>query len=204
MVVGMRKLFVEGGGDRNPSLASECRKAFSRLFEKAGVAHKPRVIACGGRRRAYDQFTDAIEHGEKDVWLLVDAEEIPSVGTDESPWDHVKTRQGDGWTRPGNADDDQLHFMSVCMETWLIADPSALKEVFGPKLDESRIPAPAQLETTDKSMIYKALDTAVRPTKAGMYSKGSHSFRILEKVSPQAIRELSWGRRFLDAMKSSQ
>ena len=105
--------------------------------------------------------------------------------------------------RPGDANDEQLHFMSVCMETWLIADPAALKEVFGPKLDDSRLPALPQLESIDKLTIYKLLDAAVRPTKAGTYSKGSHSFRILEKVSPAAIRELSWGRRFLDAMTSA-
>lgn len=58
-----RELYVEGGGDKNPILASECRRAFSKLFEKAGVVHKPRVIACGGRKSAYDQFCDAHEGG---------------------------------------------------------------------------------------------------------------------------------------------
>lgn len=41
MVTRKRELYVEGGGDKNPSLASECRRAFSKLFEKAGVTHKP-------------------------------------------------------------------------------------------------------------------------------------------------------------------
>lgn len=45
-----RKLFVEGGGDRNPRLHAEVREAFRQLFERAGVARKLRVIPCGGRK----------------------------------------------------------------------------------------------------------------------------------------------------------
>jgi hypothetical protein len=57
-----RQLHVEGGGDSKSSfLASECRKAFSKLLEKAGVTNKPRVIVT-------------------EDWLLVDAEDVVSSG----------------------------------------------------------------------------------------------------------------------------
>jgi Domain of unknown function (DUF4276) len=203
MVTRKRELYVEGGGDGNPSLASECRKAFSKLFEQAGIAQKPRVIACGGRKRAYDQFCDALA-GDAEAWLLVDAEELPALGPSPSPWDHVKARKDDGWERPGNASDDQLHFMTACMETWLLADHAALKAVFGPKLDASKLPALAQLEATDKRAISSALKAATKPTKAGAYSKGSHSFKTLAKVSPGSLRALSWGKRFFDAMGATK
>lgn len=90
-----RQLYVEGGGDKNPSLRTECRRAFSKLFEKAGITNKPRVIACGGRKSAYDQFCTALEEAESEAWLLVDAEEVaPCPPVD--PWAHVKARPGDG------------------------------------------------------------------------------------------------------------
>ncbi|HEX4419801.1 MAG TPA: DUF4276 family protein [Kofleriaceae bacterium] len=203
MVTRKRELYVEGGGDKNPSLASECRKAFSKLFDQAGIQQKPRVIVCGGRKSAYDQFCDALA-GDAEAWLLVDAEELPTLGPSASPWDHVKSRVGDRWERPGNVSDDQLHLMTVCMETWLIADPAALKAVFGPKLDASKLPALAQLETTAKQAINSALKAATKPTKAGAYSKGSHSFKTLAMVSPGAIRTLSWGKRFFDAMEAAK
>jgi hypothetical protein len=193
-------LFVEGGGDRNPSLASECRKAFSELFKKAGVKRKPRVVACGGRALAYKQFRDAQETGGSQAWLLVDAEELPDGGTSKSPWNHVKARAGDQWERPAQANDDQLHFMAVCMETWLVADVGAMRKVFGPKLDDSKLTAPGPLENVSKSTIYSAIEAATNPTKAGKYGKGPHSFRVLQEVSPEAIRTLSWGKRFLDEM----
>lgn len=168
-----------------------------------GLQQKPRVIACGGRKSAYDQFCDALA-GDAEVWLLVDAEELPTLGPSTAPWDHVKSRKSDGWERPGNARDDQLHLMTVCMETWLIADPAALKAVFGPKLGASKLPALAQLETTAKQVINSALAAATKPTKAGAYSKGSHSFKTLAKVSPGAVRTLSWGKRFLDVMGAAK
>lgn len=200
MVTRKRELYVEGGGDRNPALASECRKAFSKLFEKAGITQKPKVIACGGRKQAYDQFCTAFREGDADVWLLVDAEEPVRAALPASPWDHVKTRRGDGWDRPEGATDEQLHLMHVCMETWLVSDGGALREFFGPKLDETKLPALNSLEQAAKQVIYDTLAAATKPTPSGKYGKGAHSFGVLALVSPQKIRQLTWGARFLNAM----
>jgi len=198
-----RVLFVEGGGDQNPSLASECRRAFSMLFERAGVKRRPKVVACGGRKRAFDQFCVALAEAKDDVWLLVDAEE-PVAGASFDPWAHVKARPGDGWERPGAATDEQLHLMTVTMETWLVADRAALTAVFGSKLDASKLPAEgAALETKTKAAINTALQQATKPTKAGPYGKGAHSFKVLAQVSPDKLRALAWGQRLLDAMGAS-
>jgi hypothetical protein len=64
-----RVLYVEGGGNHNSSLASECRKAFAKLLENADIEHKPRVVACGGRKRAYDQFCTAHAAANSVVWI---------------------------------------------------------------------------------------------------------------------------------------
>ena len=69
----MVKLFVEGGGDAN-ILRTECRKGFREFLCKVGMhGHMPRIVACGGRRQAYEAFCTAIENGEKAL-LLVDSE----------------------------------------------------------------------------------------------------------------------------------
>jgi hypothetical protein len=197
-----RELYVEGGGDKNPSLASECRRAFSKLFERAGVVQRPKVIACGGRRRAYDQFCIAHDEAKADVWLLVDAESLAPVGPPFDPWEHVRTQPGDGWERPPGANAEHLQLMNVCMETWLIADHEAVREVFGPKLDESKLPPEGpSLEERDKPMIYGALAAATRGTPSGEYSKGSHAFKVLAEVSPDKLRALSWAGRFLDEIR---
>jgi hypothetical protein len=197
----VRQLFVEGGGDRNPSLASECRRAFSQLLEKASVGQRPRVIACGGRKAAYDQFCIAHRNAKAKVWLLVDAEDCIAAGPPCNPWDHVKNRPGDHWERPDGATDDQLHFMNVSMETWLIADRTALVRVFGPKLDKGKLPAEgARLETQPKRSINDALKAATKSTPAKRYGKKAHSFKVLAVVSPEKLRPLSWANRFLNEM----
>lgn len=196
-----RVLYVEGGGDRNPSLASECRKAFSKLFERAGVTRKPRVVACGGRALAYRQFCDAHGDARAEAWLLVDAEDLP---TSTCPWDHVKSRQGDGWARPDGASDERLHLMTATMEAWLAADPEALRKVMGDGFDTSKLPPLERLESTSKPALLDAFDAAAKPTKAGKYEKGSHSFKALERVSPAKLRRLAWAKRFLDAMGTTK
>lgn len=195
-----RRLFVEGGGDGNSSLSAECRKGFSKLFERAGVRAKPRIVACGGRKSAFDQFARAHEEDEVDAWLLVDAEACVDAGPPFDPWAHVKARPGDGWDRPDGATDDQLQFMNVVMETWLVADPAALKKVFGPKVEERRLPAAGVAEAKDKAAIYAALAAATKPTPSGGYRKGAHSFRVLANVDPEKLRRLSWADRFLTEM----
>ena len=95
----MVRLFVEGGGD-NDALKSECRRAFQKLLERAGMKGRlPRVVACGGRRSAFEQFCTALSESDQEgaVFLLVDAE---APVTQQSPWDHVAQRKDDGWSRP--------------------------------------------------------------------------------------------------------
>jgi len=58
----MVKLFVEGGGDSN-SLKTECRRGFTSFISKAGITRKPRIVACGSRRNAYESFCTEIANG---------------------------------------------------------------------------------------------------------------------------------------------
>jgi hypothetical protein len=143
----------------------------------------------------------AVAEGKSQSWLLVDAEEAVAAGPVFEPWTHVKLRREDKWERPAAAGDEQLHFMSVVMETWLLADRAALRRVFGPKLDERKLPlVDASLEIRDKSAVYGALELATRATPSAGYRKGTHAFRILAQISPDSLRTLPWASRFLQEM----
>jgi hypothetical protein len=112
------KIYVEGGGDHNKALQTQCRQGFREFFLRAGLKDRmPGVVACGGRSRAYERFRTPHENARPDDFplLLVDSEASVVV---QDLWEHVKLRPGDGWDRPQNASDDQLHFMVQAMEAW--------------------------------------------------------------------------------------
>ena len=96
------KLYVEGAGPRRFQ-QSQCRRAFAKFFESAGVRNRPRVEPCGGRKEAFDSFCRAMKTAGADELplLLVDAEDTVAAG--HTTWQHLKARPGDGWDRPAGA-----------------------------------------------------------------------------------------------------
>jgi hypothetical protein len=205
----MVRLYIEGGGD-SKSLQIECRKGFRNFIEKAGLKGKmPSIIACGGRKNAYDSYCTAIENGENAV-LLVDSE-CPLSNQDQQgspetwqPWQHLKQRQGDGWEKPNDGVDTDCHLMVQCMENWLLADRDTLKTFFGQGFAENQLPAAAKpIESIDKNTAYEALAkaTASCKTKAS-YGKGEHSFKLLANIDSGKVTDSSpWAKRFVEELK---
>jgi len=205
------KVFVEGGGDSN-TLRTACRKGFSAFFEKAGLKGKmPRVVACGSRQDAYNDFCTALKNGEE-AMLLVDAEESvdPSLqGTKDDyeiwkPWEHLAQREGDKWSKPENTTNKQCHLMIQCMESWFLADRDTLKSFFGQGFKENQLPATANsIEAIGKQQVYAALAKATADCKTkAKYGKGEHSFKILEQIEPHKVEEASpWARRCIAVIK---
>ncbi len=76
-----KMLFVEGGGHHNDALKTKCRKGFRIFLEKTGFAGRmPKIIACGGRQDAYDQFSIAVSKAAQgDVKQQVEKISKPDV-----------------------------------------------------------------------------------------------------------------------------
>ncbi len=199
MVKPMVKLFVEGGGDSD-ALKTECRQAFTKLLERAGVKGRmPRVVACGARRNAFEQFCTALEGKGDLAILLVDAE---SAVTHKSPWDHVATREGDKWVRPKGATEEQLHLMVECMESWFLADPRALAAFYGRGFHASKLPT-GKPESLSKADLYSKLKEATKDTKTkGSYGKGAHSFKLLATLDPSLVAAACpWAAKFFESLR---
>jgi Domain of unknown function (DUF4276) len=201
------KLFVEGGGETH-ALKTRCREGFSSFLEKAGISKKPRIVACGSRKNAFDSYCTALENGES-AFLLVDAESPVDPkfqsGKDDTwlPWSHLNGRTGDKWGKPAGARDLDCHLMTQLMETWFMADRSALAKYFGSDFNESKLPAPdKQIETIDKSEVYSTLKEATKPCSAkGEYGKGRHSFDLLKLIDAKKVIGASpWANRFITAL----
>lgn len=184
------KLYVEGGGD-SKALTTDCKRGFRKFFEKAGLAGRmPRIRACGGRRNAYDDFKTALKNGGEVPILLVDAEDPFTAG---SSWEHLRNRVGDGWDRPDGASNDHCHLMVQVMESWFMADRSALESFYGQGFQPSALPPNPRLEQVRKADVLRGLACATRSlkTKKKPYRKGSDSFEILGRIDPSRVESVA-------------
>ncbi|MDR2500451.1 MAG: DUF4276 family protein [Treponema sp.] len=202
------KIYVEGGGDSH-LLKTACRKGFSEFVRKAGLEGKmPKIVACGGRKAAYDAFSIAAANGEPAI-LLVDSEAPIDRAHQQgalaawTPWEHLKNRTGDGWPQPGGTSGTACHLMVQCMEAWFFADRITLAAYFGQGFNNAALPPEHNpIEDIEKGEIYRSLKNATKNTKTkGKYDKGEHSFKILELIDPQKVSAASpWAKRFIDAL----
>lgn len=198
-------VYAEGGGDSD-SMRAEFRQAFATFFLNTilGNTRRPRVVACGGRDKAFDMFQTAIAQG-KNALLLVDSEAIvapshqPPPANNWRPWEHLRIR--DGWVRPASATEDDCHLMVWCMESWFLADWKMVERFFGQGFDKSTIPA-GTIESIPKASVYQCLQKATSKCKTkAPYGKGSHSFKLLALIDPNKVMSASpWAKRFVDEL----
>ena len=191
------RLYVEGGGD-SKTLRTACREGFGTFIEKAGLSGRmPRIVACGGRGKAYDKFKIAHANQRGISLLLVDAERpVDQAGA----WEHLQGAP-DEWSRPACATDEQCHLMVQIMESWFLADRDALEEFYGQGYRGNALPQNPQIERVAKDDVLNGLDRAARDTSKRGYDKGSHSFEILARLDPEKVQNASpHAKRFVEAL----
>jgi Domain of unknown function (DUF4276) len=199
-------LYIEGGGDRIQQ-QSELRAAFKILLEKAGFRGRlPRIVACGGRDQAYQQFKKAFgNRSQADLAiLLIDSEDPLNFkdATINAPiWQHLLDR--DKWEKPAAAHDNQVALMVTSMETWIMADQMAIRSFFGAKVKEKYLLPAQNLEARTRKDVFGALEKATEDCgKDRQYRKGSKSFQLLATVNPQTLRQhLPHFQRFIDVLQ---
>jgi Domain of unknown function (DUF4276) len=180
-------LYLEGGGG-SKDLHVRCREGFRRLLEQCGFQGRmPRLSACGGRASAFDDFKTA--HANKGagdyVALWIDSEE--PLADIEAAWKHLgKVKTVHRWKAPRGASDDQVLFMTTCMETWIVADRAALKKHYGSRLQASALAPLVDLEQRSRHDVQDNLAHATRNCP-NVYAKGKRSFEILGKLAPAAL-----------------
>jgi hypothetical protein len=191
-------IYVEGGGDSHEEHV-RCREGFRKLLERSGFSGRmPRIVAGGGRNATFEKFKVALLDRDRIAILLVDSEDPVT----QTPWAHLNAR--DGWVRPVQAVDNQAQLMVTCMETWIMADQTALRAHFGAGLNETALLSPNELEQCSRHDVQNALVQATRPCGRGLqYQKGKRSFRILANLDPATLRQrLPYFRRLVETLQT--
>lgn len=172
----------------------------------------PELVAWGGREQAFDLYKSLLKDGNP-VMLLVDSETSVSDDCcegeleDWEPWKHLKSQAG--WEKPMGASNDRCHLMVQIMEAWFIADRDTLIAYFSNCINKKALPAQEKpVESIAKLEALESLKKATKncKTKSGKnnaYNKGSHSFKILEKLDPEIVQSASpWAKRFIVCLKT--
>ena len=180
-------LYIEGGatGPDSNSLNSRCREGFRKLLEKCGYGGRmPRLVPCGSGQTAFDDFKIALGAAANDdyVALWIDSED--PMENPEAAWAHLSAR--DKWLKPASATDDQVLFMTTCMETLISADHAALTTHYGSELQATALPPLVNLENRQRHDVQEKLVHATRNCK-NAYAKGKRSFEILARLTPATL-----------------
>ncbi len=192
----MARIYLEGGG-RGKDLRVRCRRGFRELLERCGFQQRmPRLVACGGRKEAYDRFAGQNLGSGEYLALWVDSEQ--PVQALHQPWAHVQ--QHDGWAVPPEATDDNLLLAVTCVESWLAADPETMRRFFGSGFRPQKLPAARAIEATDAQTTATQLQQATAGCKQP-YRKGKTTFELLGRLDPQKLRTLPGFRRCLEVLQ---
>jgi len=178
-------IYLEGGGE-SKELRSRCREGFHKLLERNGFKGKmPRLVACGSRNSVFSDFKAA--HQRKDcnfIALWIDSED--PVDDIEKTWAHLEKR--DGWEKPEKSSDEQVLFMTTCMETLIAADRDALKKCFKKNLQDSALPSLNNLESKNRKELFDLLKQATPDCKSP-YVKGKKSFELLGLLNAKTLQK---------------
>ena len=184
-------LYLEGGGSgpNSKELDIRCREGFRRLLENCGFnGRMPRLFACGGRAEVFDTFSIAQTNkraGEY-IGMWIDSEE--AMADINSAWNHLQNvTTVPKWVKPVGATDEQVLFMTTCMEAWIVADRAALVEHYGHDLQESALPALEVLEQQPRHDVQLKLARATRNCLSS-YKKGKPSYILLGKLLPATLQ----------------
>lgn len=191
------RVYFEGGGSSR-TIQRRLRDGMRQfLIHLAGPELRCPLVAvpCGPRSAAYAQLRQAAQEFPDDVLLLLVDAERPVA---KPPAVHLA--EHDKW--PGiEALGDRCHLMVQATETWLVADPEALRAYYGHGFRPGILPRHDNLEQVAKSHVEEGLGRAVADSPKRRYVKPVHTGDLLALVDPEkVIKRCPHAARLRDAL----
>jgi hypothetical protein len=178
-------IYVEGGGNSS-NTQSRCREGFAEYCKKAAPDRHLKIVACGGRKQAFDRFRTEAGRTKPDEFcvLLVDSEGL--VKPNATPAIHLYER--DKWDF-ASLPSKQVFLMVQAMEAWFLADRDALATYYGQGFRRNALPGDEHhVEAIPKDDLVRSLENASSNTKTkGQYHKTRHGFALLARIAPSKV-----------------
>lgn len=186
-------IYIEGGthGADSKHVNIRCTEAFHKLLDRMGfTGRQPKLVAGGGRDSVFRDFRTAHTAAKTDfIAMWIDSEE--PLSDIDAAWAHLKNvTTVTKWDRPDGALDEQVLFMTTCMETWIIADRETMREHFRQGFNENQLLAVNAIEGRSRDDVQARLMNATKNCQ-NAYEKGKRSYAIVGKLNPDALRQLS-------------
>ena len=175
------RLYVEG----HPRLHVGFQAFLTEIREAARARGIKWNLTMGHGQVARDFMKALRKH--PDAWnvLLLDSE-----GPDDGRLlDSLRERKD--WTPPSGmrVRDGQVCWMVQLMESWFLADRTALRQFYGDGFSEAPLPGNPQVEQAPKNDVLNGLKSATRNSRPGEYRKSAHAPKILALLSVQRVRD---------------
>ncbi len=185
MVAGARTVYLYFEGD------SSLRQAVALFFQEiADICRGQRVhlrFVAGEGQTLRKYFSACATYGDGAVFALLDSE-----GPDDGQLAESRKARRD-W--PGNEPlgkhRDRIFWMVQVMESWYLADVSALEGFYGQLFRRNRLPPNPNIEEIPKRDVLDSLHEATRETRKGAYHKTRHGPAILRSLDVRRVREAS-------------
>lgn len=180
-------IYLEGGGNgaQSKAMLRQGMGEFLRELRSRARAKSLRwkIVACGGRDRAFQAFRDSVLRRDASVSVLVvDAEGPLST----APRRHLAAR--DGWDFRFSSERG-VQLMVQAMETWIVADPNALAAYYGTDFASNVLPRPgSNLEAVAPREIESLLSRSARRTRKRKYRKIRDGSALLARIDPAAVQ----------------
>ena len=78
--------------------------------------------------------------------------------------------------------------MVQTMETWIVADPEALRRYYGQGFHAGALPMRPNLEEEPKASVEDSLERATERTQKGRYDKIRHASELLQRMDAETVK----------------
>jgi len=185
-------IYIEGGarGADSKHVNIRCAEAFRKLLDRMRFAgRQPKLVASGGRDAVFSDFRIAHKAAKADfIAMWIDSEE--PISDINAAWAHLENvTTVTNWDRPDGALDEQVLFMTTCMETWILADRETIREHFRQGFNENQLPAINAIEGRLRDDVQARLVNATKNCQ-NAYEKGKRSYAIVGKLNPDVLQQL--------------